>query len=322
MGREPTIIRGFQPFFSEEEESCCTIGNFDGVHLGHREIIKRLVTAAEARHIPHRIVITFYPHPLVALGRVDSVRRLSTFRQRLGAFSECGVTAVRSVRFTQEVAAMSAEEFFSAVLIGQLRCKHLVLGPDTALGKNRSGTLERLQEIAATHSCTTEVVPCVEHGGAKISSRIIRELVQQGEMAGAAELLGRPYSVQGRVRRGDQRGRTIGFPTINISLSGRVEPRLGVYACIVSIEGAQYQSVANVGVRPTFGVSAPVLEAHLLDLQDADLYGKLAEVFFVARLRDEKKFAGIESLREQITLDCAAAREYLISVAIHPYGST
>ena len=310
-GRQPIIIRGSEPCFSAEEGSCCTIGNFDGVHRGHREILRSLTAAAEVRNIPNRVVITFFPHPLVALKRVDSVKRLSTFRQRWSAFSQDGITAVRLVRFTPVVAAMSAEQFFSTVLIDQLRCRHLVLGPDTALGKNRSGTIERLQEIAALYNCTTEVVPCVEEGGSKISSRAIRELVQQGDMRAAAELLGRPYGVQGRVRRGDQRGRTIGFPTINIGLAGRVEPKFGVYGCVVLIDGKKNLAVANVGIRPTFGGGMPVLEAHLLDTTEANLYGRLVEVLFIERLRDEQKFSGIESLRGQIALDCAAARELL-----------
>ena len=309
--RQPIIIRGSTPYLSGEEGSCCTIGNFDGVHRGHREILRSLIEAADLRSISNRVVITFFPHPLVALKRVDSVKRLSTFRQRCSAFSQDGITAVRLVRFTPLIAAMSAEEFFSTVLIDQLRCRHLVLGPDTALGKDRSGTIDRLQEIAARYNCTTEVVPCVEQGGSKISSRAIRDLVQQGDMRAAAELLGRPYGVQGRVRRGDQRGRTIGFPTINIGLAGRVEPRFGVYGCIVLVDGKKYPAVANVGIRPTFGGSVPILEAHLLDLNEANLYGRLVEVLFIDRLRDEKKFSGIESLRGQIALDCAAARELL-----------
>lgn len=293
--------------------SCCTIGNFDGVHQGHQRILQAITAAADQRNLSHRVVVTFFPHPLVVLGRVPSVRYLSTFHQRFALFERWGMTAVRLVRFTLDVAAMGAEEFFEKILIQQLDCRHLVLGPDTALGKDREGTIERLQEIAHRHSCTSEVVPCMMHVGSKISSRVIRDLVNEGAVEAAARLLGRPYSVESRVVKGDQRGRQLGFPTMNLMLTGRVPPRFGVYACVVTVGDDCYQAVANMGVRPTFGGSAPVLEAHLLGVNGVDLYRRRVEVHFIARLRDEMAFSGIDGLKQQIAHDCRAAIDCLSS---------
>lgn len=221
------------------------------------------------------------------------------------------MTAVRLVRFTPEVAAMGAEQFFEEILIRQLDCRHLVLGPDTAVGKDREGTIERLQEIADGFGCTSEVVPCVMHDGAKISSRAIRELVNQGDVTAASSLLGRPYGVESRVVRGNQRGRQIGFPTLNLTITGRVPPRFGVYACVVTVGDERYRAVANMGVRPTFGGTAPLLEAHLLGATGLDLYGRRVEVHFIARLRDEMTFSGLDELKHQIARDCEAATALL-----------
>ncbi len=315
----PVVLRGgvtgrFALPANRGEGSCCTIGNFDGVHLGHRHLLSAVRSASDRLGLPNRIVITFHPHPLVVLGRLNHVRMLTTFRQRCVLFATLGITAVRLVRFSRRVAVLSAEEFFRAVIIEELACRHLVLGPDTALGRGREGTLDKLQEIAARHGCTTEVITCIEapassHREGKVSSRRIRDEIAEGQVADAAVLLGRPFSVQGRVMHGDKRGRLIGFPTINISLAGRVIPRLGVYACLVTLNGSVYAAAANVGVRPTFGGNAPVLEAHLLGVEGLDLYGKRAEVHFLEYVRDEKTFSGIDALKEQIALDCRVAGE-------------
>lgn len=304
-------MRGSEPPAPLAGGSCCTIGNFDGVHQGHQRILQAVASAADQRHLSHRVVVTFFPHPLVVLKRVPSVRYLSTFHQRCALFERFGMTSVRLVRFTREIAMMRAERFFEEILIRQLDCRHLVLGPDTAVGKDREGTIERLQEIAERHNCTSEVVPCVMHEGAKISSRVIRNLVSEGAVEAAAALLGRPYSVESRVVQGDQRGRQIGFPTLNLKLTGRVPPRSGVYACFVTVGNKIYHAVANMGVRPTFGGSAPLLEAHLLGVTGLDLYRRRVEVFFIARLRDELTFSGIGDLKQQIIRDCAAATAIL-----------
>lgn len=307
------VIRGGEPPTPLAGGSCCTIGNFDGVHQGHQRILQAVTSAADHHHLPHRVAVTFFPHPLVVLGRVPSVRYLSTFHQRCALFARFGMTSVRLVRFTEKVATMSAEQFFEEILIRQLDCRHLVLGPDTAIGKDREGTIERLQEIAARHHCTSEVVPCVMHEGTKISSRVIRNLVNEGAVEAAASLLGRPFSVESRVVRGDQRGRQIGFPTLNMMLTGRVPPRFGVYACLVTVGDDCYQAVANMGVRPTFGGNTPVLEAHIIGATGLNLYGRRVEVHFIARLRDEMTFPGLDALKQQIALDCEAATAVLSS---------
>jgi riboflavin kinase/FMN adenylyltransferase len=315
----PVVLRGGvtgRPLLpaNRERGSCCTIGNFDGVHLGHQYLLSAVRLASNRLDLPNRIVITFHPHPLMVLGRLNNVRMLTTFRQRCALFATSGITAVRQVRFSRGVAILSAEEFFRAVIIEELACRHLVLGPDTALGRGREGTLDKLQEIAGRYGCTTEVISCIEapagsHREGKVSSRRIREEIAEGQVADAAVLLGRPFSVQGRVMHGDKRGRLIGFPTINISLAGRVIPRLGVYACLVAVNESVYSAAANVGVRPTFGGNAPILEAHLLGVEGIDFYGKRAELYFLERVRDEKTFSGVDALKEQIKQDCHVAGE-------------
>jgi len=288
-----------------------TIGSFDGVHRGHERVLEQLrMVAADAP----AVVISFYPHPLRVLKRDSSLRYISSVREKAERCGELGATLLYYVHFTKQISEMTASEFIQAVLVRSLGVRHLVVGEDVAVGKNREGTLEYLAKALPAYGITLHVVPKLEIHGVKAGSRKIRELIERGEVAEASALIGAPFTLSARVGHGDKRGSKIGFPTANIAVGTRLIPRRGVYACRVRIEGKMYSAVANIGVRPTFNGSGERLEVHILDFPARSLYGVRMHVSFIDRLRDERRFQSIESLQSQISSDIQAARERLRDV--------
>ncbi len=285
-----------------------TIGNFDGVHRGHERVLKSLREIADNSPA---VLVTFYPHPIRVLKPEAHLKYISSVREKAERCKSLGIDLVYFIHFTRSIAAMSATDFIQRVLVQGLGAAHLVVGEDVAIGKGREGNLEFLRTVLPQYGIKLHPVPKLEIEGVKAGSRRIRELIENGDVAEAAELIGEPFTISARVGHGDKRGSAIGFPTANIAVGNRLIPKRGVYACRVSITGSSYLAVANIGVRPTFNGSSERLEVHILDLPARSLYGTRIHVSFIARLRAEQRFDSMVALSNQIAVDVAQAREVL-----------
>jgi riboflavin kinase/FMN adenylyltransferase len=285
-----------------------TLGVFDGLHLGHQLIVRTVVERArEIGAVP--TVITFDPHPRAVLHPESSPPLLQTFDQKIEALALLGVGQTIVVRFTPEFARVRAEDFLRDVVDERLHAREVYLGRGFAFGHGREGDIALLRRVSRELGFFADEVPEVRLRGQRISSSRIRELLAEGRINLARRMLGRPYGVEGRVVRGDERGRTLGFPTANLHPQNRVIPRRGVYVTATLIEGTWRRSVTNVGVRPTFGASEPSVETFVLDWR-GDLYGDVVRVRFLHRLRDERRFGSVDELKTQIDADVARSREF------------
>lgn len=282
-----------------------SVGNFDGVHLGHEHVLKRLREVAGNRPA---IVVSFYPHPLRVLRRDSALRYISSIREKAERCGELDVDLLYLVHFTRLISEMSAASFIEAVFVKALGIKDLVVGEDVAIGRGREGTLAYLQQALPKYGIELHVVPQRVVGGGKAGSRRIRELIELGEVERAAQLIGKSFTLSARVGHGDKRGSAIGFPTANIAVGTRLIPKRGVYVCRVKVAGAMYSAVANIGVRPTFQGTGERLEVHIIDFPFRSLYGERIHVSFVSRLRDEITFESVDKLKAQISIDVARAR--------------
>lgn len=282
------------------------IGNFDGVHRGHQALIAR----AKALGGPLGVLV-FEPHPQEFFRPGAPRFRLTPFRAKARLLETFGVDILYALHFDATFAALSADAFMDNVLVRGLGVSRVIVGADFQFGKGRAGNIDILRQRG--NACGFDVITfdlVGEGDDTKISSTRIREALRAGQPDVAATMLGHAWTVEGRVARGDQRGRTIGFPTANISLEGYLEPALGVYAVRVELGGKKYGGVANFGRRPTFDKKDVLLEVHVFDF-DGDLYGQPIRVSFEAFLRPEMKFSCLEALKAQIALDCQAARKKL-----------
>lgn len=286
-----------------------TLGVFDGLHLGHQRIMQTVVERARAaRAVP--TAITFDPHPRSVLYPENAPPLLQTLDQRLSNFEVLGIEQTIVIRFDKDFAGQDAEIFLRDIVHERLQAKEVYLGKGFAFGKNRGGNIELLRRMSRELGFAADEVPEVCLRGQRISSSRIRELLKDGKINLARRMLGRPYGVEGQIVRGFKRGRTIGFPTANLKPRNRVIPRYGVYATATLIGDVWRRSITNVGVRPTFdGDREPSIETYVFDF-DGDLYGDVLRVRFLHRIRDEKKFGGIEELKAQITMDSTRALNY------------
>jgi riboflavin kinase/FMN adenylyltransferase len=292
------------------KSSWLTVGVFDGVHRGHREIIKRLTAGAHANDMS-AVVLTFDPHPAKLFGRGE-IRLLTLPDERAGLLGGMGVDVVVTIPFDRSVADTSAFDFMK-ILKERLGLNHLVLGYDSALGKNREGNAARLTEIGSELGYSVETAPALSDESGVISSTEIRKLVSTGNVRDAARLMGHPYQLRGTVIRGDQRGRTIGFPTANLRYSeDKLIPAGGIYACWAQVRGRKFGAAVNIGTNPTFTPEKQTLsvEAYLLDF-DAEIYDEEIQLEFVLRLRDEMKYDSVEALILQIKDDVNQTRTVL-----------
>ena len=286
-----------------------TLGVFDGLHLGHQQIMQTVVSRAKAVNAIST-AITFDPHPRAVLYPESAPPLLQTLDQRLAALEFLGVEQTIVVRFNKDFAAQDAEEFLRGVIYERLQAREVYLGKGFAFGKNRGGNIELLKKLSAELGFFADEVDEVCLRGVRISSSKIRHLLAEGRVNLARRMLGRPYGIEGQIVRGDRRGRTIGFPTANLKPTNRVIPKYGVYATANLIGGVWRRSVTNVGVRPTFaGDKAPSIESYVFDF-DGDLYGDVLRVRFLHRIRDERKFGGVEELKAQIAADSQTALNY------------
>lgn len=285
-----------------------TLGNFDGVHRGHRAILDAAVSLARRSSL-RSVLVTFDPHPLEVVAPARMPQRIQTRRQKLRALDAAGLDAVLFVRFDEQLASLDGETFFRDVLDGKLPLSAVRVGRGFRFGRGRSGDLALLERLGRELGFDVAGVDHVVVDGETVSSTAIRRLVVEGEAEHAAKLLGRPFAVEGFVVRGDGRGRKLSFPTANLHVENELLPRRGVYVTETSVLASRHPSVTNVGIRPTFAGEGLVVETHLLEC-DEDLYGERAEVRFLARLRDERKFAGPDELADQIARDKAAATAF------------
>lgn len=304
------ILRGIGNLSAARRVACAvTIGNFDGVHRGHRFLFARLRERA-ALVGGRTTVVTFEPHPQEFFGRDAALPRLTRFREKMEMLADEGVERVLCLRFNRHFAAQSAEGFVQEVLVDALDTRYLLVGDDFRFGHGRTGDFGMLERSAERFGFELERAPTFDLAGVRVSSTAVREALAQGDMMAASSLLGRPYWMGGRVAHGDKRGRLLGFPTANIHLRRRRVPLGGVFAVtVVGVQDAPLNAVANVGVRPTVGGTRALLEVHLLDF-DAEIYGRHLRVNFLQRLRAEQRFDGLDALRRRIGLDVVAARDY------------
>lgn len=286
--------------------ACVTIGNFDGVHLGHRELIRRALKEAENENL-NFILVTFRPHPRVALGKPH--QPILTKEDRDALLREAGVRDILEIPFTKELANLSAEAFTREYLT-PLNPKKIVVGHDFCLGRNREGNVARLRELGESGNFRVEQIRPVLLEGEPVSSTRLRDALKRGEVERAARLLGRPYKLCGEVTRGEGRGGPLGYPTANLDQTETVVPGDGVYATVAVTPSGEYEAVTNVGFNPTFKGKKRTVETFLLD-RDENLYGRPLCLKFVARLRSEKTFPSPEALKKQIAGDVAKAREIL-----------
>lgn len=288
-----------------------TIGSFDGVHLGHQKIIRTITGEAHKTASP-AVVITFFPHPAVVLGKRNDPFYLTIPEERAQLLGQMGVDVVITHPFDKQVASMTASEFMTR-LQQHLGIHCLCVGQDFALGRNREGNVPALRALGEQLGYSVQIIDPVMLDGELVSSSAIRAHLAAGRVERAARMLGRPFSLRGEVVPGDGRGRLIGIPTANLDVwSGRALPGVGVYVCRTQVNGRMWGAVANIGVRPTFEnqPATPRVEAHLLDYDD-DLYGQELPLEFIARLRDERRFSGVEALVAQIQADIGEARKML-----------
>ena len=299
------LIRGLQNL--KEQPGCVlTIGNFDGIHRGHQKIIKALVAKANTLGMPS-IVISFSVPPESFFGRPKA--RLSSFRDKHLFLESLGVEKHLLIRFNKDFSQMSAQSFVEDVLLAKLKMRCCFIGDDFRFGKDRQGDYSMLENMAKTCDFVAQKVNRVTVNGKRVSSSEIRELLRQGEFSMAEELLGRPFAIEGRIMHGEKRGRTIGFPTINISIGRKLSPVLGVFAVLIELNKKTYHGVCNVGKRPTIGGEKTLLEVNIFDF-DKNVYGEHAKVLFRHRIREEMKFESVQQLQSQIASDANIARRY------------
>jgi riboflavin kinase/FMN adenylyltransferase len=288
-----------------------SIGTFDGVHLGHQGLIRRLVAAAHAENAP-AVLVTFFPHPAVVLHGQRGPYYLTSLEERSALLDELGVDGTVTLTFSRELASLTAFEFMSQ-LKAKFGVSQLLVGYNFALGRGREGDLPTLKQIGKQLGYQLQVILPIEAGGMVVSSRQIRSLLAEGAVDRVAQALGRWFAVKGRVTRGDGRGHSLGIPTANLEIwDEQALPLIGVYAGWAWVGDKRWEAVVNIGVRPTFEAQpvSPRVEAHLLDF-DQDLYDRELRLEFVARLRSEQRFSSIGELLGQIKLDIESARDLL-----------
>jgi riboflavin kinase/FMN adenylyltransferase len=307
------LIRGLHNLHPAHQGSAVTIGNFDGLHRGHCAVLQRLHEHAAARGLV-TTVMTFEPTPQEYFAPQSAPPRLQRLRDKLLTLEDLGVDQVICLRFDRKLAALSAQAFVERILVTGLAVRYLVIGDDFRFGAGREGDFAYLLEAGRTYGFEVANTETFFSDSERVSSTRVREALAGGDLDTAARLLGRPYRICGRVAAGQRRGRTIGFPTANIHLHRRLSPLRGVFAVrVYGLRGDKaVNGVANVGTRPTVDGSHWVLEVHLFDI-DMELYGRYLDVEFCERLRDEKKFATFDDLKQQIQRDADQARQSLTS---------
>jgi riboflavin kinase/FMN adenylyltransferase len=303
------ITHGFRPL---DTPHAVTIGNFDGLHLGHQAMLARLQDVARARGLP-TCVLSFEPHPREFFTPDQAPARLSSLREKAEILRRMGIDHLHVFRFDRAFSALSAHDFIQQVLSHTLQARYVLVGDDFRYGAKRSGDFALLRQAGPALGFDAEFLPTVELAGERASSTAVRQTLAAGDLAHTEKLLGRPYSISGRVVHGDKLGRDIGFPTANIQLKHNRPPLMGIFAVeLCGLNGAPLPGVASLGKRPTVkGADAvPVLEVHVFDF-NTEIYGRRVRVDFLHKLRDEEKYPDLDSLVAQIQRDVDNAKHYL-----------
>jgi riboflavin kinase/FMN adenylyltransferase len=298
--------------FGAGTRTVLSVGNFDGLHLGHQKILRMVL--ARARATGHAAAaITFDPHPMKLLRPDNAPRMIETLSQRLAGLEQLGLDAALVLRFDRALSLLSPEDFIQRILIERLHVAAMLVGVNFRFGHCGAGDVRLLAQFGKEHGFDVETVSPVEAGGIVVSSTAIRNAISEGRVGDVVPLLGHPFSLTGEIRPGAGRGRTILFPTLNLIPDQELLPKLGVYATESVVGGKTFRSVTNVGTRPTFDGQGVTVESHLFGFSE-QISGGAMEVRFHSRLRDERKFSGADELRGQIARDIVAAQEYF---AIH-----
>ncbi len=306
------ILRSFSAAQQADLEACAiTIGNFDGVHMGHQQVLAELRGHAlsHANTPAQSVAITFEPHPRAFLYPKEAPRRLSHLHERLENLKQAGIDAVLLLHFNQQLASMSAEKFMQT-LQQNLRFKHIHVGYDFAFGKNRQGQADMMRQMGDTQGFTVSEASALMMMGGVVSSSRIRSAIEAADFVLAEKLLGRRYAISGRVGHGDKRGREMGFPTANLNVKDLTHPPVGIYAAWAEYEGKRIKAAAYLGYSPTFNGRTLLLETHLLHQNDT-LYGKRLHIEFVQRIREDRVFINADILAQQIQEDCLTANAIL-----------
>ena len=313
----------FAAFYSPDEwiarlgdarsRTTVTIGNFDGVHLGHQRIIRGVIDRARDT-ATQSMLLTFFPHPARILRPEQAPPLLMTLAQRFDSFRESGLDAALVLRFDAELAKVTAEDFVRKFLVDTLRARSVMVGSNFRFGHKQAGDAKMLEELGRCWDFEVQVVPPVIQDGIVVSSTAVRCAVREGRMEDASRLLGRPFALAGEIKTGTGQGRKLVVPTLNLATEQECLPKNGVYATETVVSGKMYRSATNIGVRPTFEGQRLAIESHLFDFSD-NLTSGAMEVRFWKRLRDEKKFSGPEALRDQVLRDINEAQAYFASLA-------
>lgn len=303
------LIRGVHNLAERHHGCVASIGNYDGLHLGHRQVLRQLSEQAREDGLPS-LVMCFEPTPLEFFCGDRAPARLSTFREKVEQLGAMGIDRFFCVRFDPELADMSPEQFVRDFLVEGIGVRHLVVGDDFRFGRDRSGDFSTLEVAGRTHGFEVVDTPSYSVDGIRVSSTLVRESLAKGDLGFAEQMLGRPYSMSGRVVRGDQLGRQLGFPTANLRVGRHKPPLRGVYAVRIRGLGQVRAGMASLGTRPTVDGTEMRLEVHIFDF-DEDVYGRHIRVEFAHRLRTEKRFDNVELMTEQLHRDGRTARRVL-----------
>ncbi len=304
------IYNNFREYCFPPQSQVVAIGNFDGVHLGHRSLFA--LATARARELSlQAAALTFRPHPLKLLFPERRIFLITSYERKADLIASCGIDNLVIAPFDHQFADLTANEFVENVLVRHLGAAVVIVGDNYTFGRNREGSLSRLQELGRAYGFKVEVAPPCRVDGELVSSTKIREAIMRGEIERASRFLGRPCAIVGRVGRGKGRGRGIGFPTANLVSEVELYPCEGVYAVWVEYQNERYMGVVNIGYNPTFADTGLTVEVHILDF-DQDLYGQDLKIIFVEHLRKEKTCSGIEELRQLIATDVERARQILL----------
>lgn len=291
------------------QPSVVTIGNFDGIHLGHQTLIKKTIEEGKMQHASTWLV-SFDPHPIEFFKQEKQVRLMSWY-EKYQAIKAQGIEHFLALPFNQQIASMTAEDFIQHILVDTLKVQTVIVGDDFRFGKGRTGDAALLRTIGQTSGFDVIEMPTFVFEGERVSTSRIRTAIGADNLSLAQQLLGQPYTLSGRVTYGDQIGRTLGVPTINLCLKRRLVPLSGVYAVWVKVRGEIYPGAAHVGPRPVVGEMQPVCEVHLIDF-DGDLYGQRVEVMFIEKVRDVQDFESLDALTLQMQHDIDRVRQRLI----------
>ena len=312
------LIRGIPNIKPWHSGCVLTIGNFDGVHLGHQAVLRGLIAQARRLNVP-ACVMVFEPQPRELFSGGQAPARLTRLREKYQQLARLGIDRLLCVRFSSEFAAQSPDHFIRDLLVDKLGVQFLVVGDDFRFGQYRHGDFELLTRAGSEFNFEVVSTQSWRRNSQRVSSTLIRGALEQDRLEDATEMLGRPYSLCGRVAHGAKLGRTIGFPTANVALKRQVSPVSGVYAVELWLEGKPHAGVANIGNKPTVNGSQALLEVHLFDFT-GDIYGKQVEVELRKKLRSEQKFASFALLKEQIQRDAVAARQWFGLPVSEPNG--